>query len=52
MVVVLNDLKYMLCNYIAGMQNALVEDFTYTLLNREQRNDSKDPTGESMMYYE
>ena len=30
MVIVLNDLKYMLSFYMIGMQNAMVEDFTIT----------------------
>lgn len=28
MMIVLNDLKYFLCSYIMGMQNALVEEDT------------------------
>ena len=28
LVIVLNDLKYMLSFYLVGMQNAMVEDFT------------------------
>ena len=33
MVIVLNDLKYMLSFYMIGMQNAMVEDFTLTQQN-------------------
>ena len=52
MVVVLTDLKLLLCNYVVGMQNAMVEDFTYTVLNREKKNIKEVDAGESMNYNE
>jgi len=52
MVVVLTDLKLLLCNYVVGMQNAMVEDFTYTVLNREKKIIKEVDAGESMNYNE
>ena len=37
MVIVLNDIKYMLTFYMIGMQNAMVEDFTLTQQRNMQR---------------